>query len=131
MRLLTHNMLKCNIRGVENGYPLQIEVISSEVVECPFDSSLVFFCSYDLIPHHHIGVVNSMLKKLDFNCLKLASITMSLGFLTPLDHFPEEGDRDEAFLRSMHNLLFEIHIIEGYLICPQTGDNGRLFSLFI
>ena len=33
MRLITHNMLKCNIRGVENGYPLKIEAEEVEVIE--------------------------------------------------------------------------------------------------
>lgn len=31
MKLLTHNMLACNIKGVENGYPFKIE--AAEVVE--------------------------------------------------------------------------------------------------
>ena len=26
MRLLTHNMLRCNAKGVTSGYPLQIEI---------------------------------------------------------------------------------------------------------
>lgn len=31
MKLLTHNMLACTVRGVKNGYPLKIE--AEEVVE--------------------------------------------------------------------------------------------------
>jgi multifunctional methyltransferase subunit TRM112 len=27
MKLLTHNMLACHIRGVENGYPFKIEAV--------------------------------------------------------------------------------------------------------
>ena len=30
MRLLTHNMLQCNIKGVKNGYPLGIEFKGKE-----------------------------------------------------------------------------------------------------
>lgn len=37
MRIITHNMLKCNVRGVENGYPLIIEAEKTEVVECDFN----------------------------------------------------------------------------------------------
>lgn len=37
MRIITHNMLKCNVRGVENGYPLIIEAETTEVVECEFN----------------------------------------------------------------------------------------------
>jgi hypothetical protein len=36
MRLITHNMLKCNIKGVESGYPLQIEVENIEEIPCEF-----------------------------------------------------------------------------------------------
>lgn len=37
MRLLTHNLMRCNIKGVENGYPLRIEPSITEIVEQPFD----------------------------------------------------------------------------------------------
>ena len=33
MRLLTHNMLSCNIKGVSNGFPLAIEATSVETKE--------------------------------------------------------------------------------------------------
>jgi Fe-S-cluster-containing hydrogenase component 2 len=36
MRIITHNMLKCNVRGVENGYPLIIEATKTEVIPCEF-----------------------------------------------------------------------------------------------
>lgn len=38
MRLITHNMLQCNIRGVVNGYPLKIEAESIEIIATDFDS---------------------------------------------------------------------------------------------
>lgn len=31
MRLITHNMLKCNIRGVTEGYPLILEPNSIQI----------------------------------------------------------------------------------------------------
>jgi multifunctional methyltransferase subunit TRM112 len=31
MKLLTHNMLQCHIKGVQNGYPLKIEAEKVEV----------------------------------------------------------------------------------------------------
>ena len=34
MRLITHNMLKCNVRGVEDGYPLRVEPEKIDVIEC-------------------------------------------------------------------------------------------------
>ena len=38
MRLITHNLLKCNVKGIENGYPLIIEAGSIEVAESEFDA---------------------------------------------------------------------------------------------
>lgn len=38
MRLITHNLLKCNVKGVEHGYPLQIVPEKVEVVESDFDA---------------------------------------------------------------------------------------------
>ncbi len=41
MRLVAHNMLKSNIKGVENGYPLTIDLESLEIKEREFDPELV------------------------------------------------------------------------------------------
>lgn len=37
MRLITHNMLKSNIKGVEKGFPLGIEVVKTEDQELEFN----------------------------------------------------------------------------------------------
>lgn len=37
MKLLTHNMLSCHIKGVQNGYPFKIEAETVEVREADFD----------------------------------------------------------------------------------------------
>jgi hypothetical protein len=33
-------MLKCNIKGVENGYPLRIEVEKTEILSSDYDAGL-------------------------------------------------------------------------------------------
>ena len=40
MRLFTHNMLKCNVRGVaeDQGYPLSIECSEFEIIPQEFDA---------------------------------------------------------------------------------------------
>jgi hypothetical protein len=38
MRLITHNMLQCNVRGVTNGYPLKIEAVDLEIVPVEYKS---------------------------------------------------------------------------------------------
>lgn len=37
MKLLTHNMLACHIKGVKNGYPFKIEAEKVEEREADFD----------------------------------------------------------------------------------------------
>ena len=38
MRLLTHNMLTCSIKGVKNGFPLKIEATQIETVAADFNA---------------------------------------------------------------------------------------------
>jgi multifunctional methyltransferase subunit TRM112 len=42
MRIITHNMLKCNVRGVESGYPLIIEPEKVEIIPCDFNQGETF-----------------------------------------------------------------------------------------
>ena len=34
---------------------------------------------------------------------------------------PEDAATDETFLRAFHHALLEVHVKEGYLICPESG----------
>jgi hypothetical protein len=37
MKLLTHNMLACHIRGVKNGFPFRIEATQIETRDADYD----------------------------------------------------------------------------------------------
>ena len=107
MRLVTHNMLRCNAKGVENGYPLLIEATGVAVVESEFDAA----------------AVSSLLGKLNFGALKSAAENLSMseclgGAEAPL---PEALLESGEFLRAVHRLLFEVHVLEGMLVCPESG----------
>ena len=105
MRLVTHNMLKCNIRGVEDGYPLKISADKTEVIETPFDSDLVK------------GVLN----RIQFNALKSAALDLDIPDLAGIDELTTEILDDDDSLHKIHHVLFEVHMIDGNLICPQSG----------
>lgn len=47
MRLITHNMLKSNIKGVERGFPLGIEVVKTEEQELEFNAGMNMTSSTD------------------------------------------------------------------------------------
>lgn len=44
MRLITHNLLRCNIRGLseDQGYPLKIEGEKVEVIEAEYNAGSTF-----------------------------------------------------------------------------------------
>lgn len=41
MRLLTHNLLTCNVKGVTNGYPLKVEAVTVETKEADFNADFL------------------------------------------------------------------------------------------
>ncbi|XP_058217858.1 multifunctional methyltransferase subunit TRM112 homolog A-like [Rhododendron vialii] len=103
MRLLTHNMLSSNIKGVTNGFPLQIEAV--KVVEKQVDFNPDF--------------LKNMFSKVDWAALAAAS--KALGYAD----LPEAAGADmldsDDFLRRFHHALLQLHLEEGALVCPETG----------
>ncbi|KAK2665104.1 hypothetical protein Ddye_003678 [Dipteronia dyeriana] len=103
MRLLTHNMLSSNIKGVTNGFPLLIEV--EKVIEKPVDFNPDF--------------LKNMFLKVDWKALVDAS--RSLGYADLPEETPESSVIDsDDFLRKFHHALLELHLEEGALVCPET-----------
>ena len=121
MRLLTHNYLKSNVRGTENGYPLTIEAKRILYEESPMDPEFIL----------------EILKKVNYSTLQIA-----VQQITPLcvensisiQELPQKlnvsefmGDKgllsDEVknVIQNLHKVLFDIHVTAGVLICPDTG----------
>ncbi|CAN0353274.1 unnamed protein product, partial [Discosporangium mesarthrocarpum] len=103
MRLLTHNMLKSNIKDVQ-GYPLGIEAEKVTTQELDFDADLIF----------------NMLSKLEWPVFRDAAMTLGVGEGLP-EEVGNDLKEDEVFLRQVHHALLEVHLIEGELVCPETG----------
>ncbi|MED6204103.1 hypothetical protein PIB30_005829 [Stylosanthes scabra] len=103
MRLLTHNMLSSNIKGVEKGFPLRIE--AEKVVEKPVEMNADF--------------LKKMFEKVEWKAFVEAS--RSMGY----SNLPEEVDpamlESDEFLSRFHHALLELHLEEGALVCPETG----------
>ncbi|KAJ7959007.1 Multifunctional methyltransferase subunit trm112-like protein [Quillaja saponaria] len=102
MRLITHNMLSSNIKGVTNGFPLRIE--AEKVVEKPVEIDPKF--------------LKNMFVKIDWKALVDASRIMGYADL-PDEANPSMLELDE-FLQKFHHALLELHLEEGALVCPQT-----------
>lgn len=103
MRLITHNMLSSNIKGVTNGFPLRIEV--EKMVEKEIDFNPDF--------------LKNMFHKVQYKALVDASKIM--GYADLPDVAEPSMLESEEFLRKFHHALLELHLEEGSLICPETG----------
>ncbi|XP_054276024.1 multifunctional methyltransferase subunit TRM112-like protein [Macrosteles quadrilineatus] len=105
MKLLTHNMLtsKC-IKGVNVGYPLTIAAKDVKVSELDFNQEFVA----RIIP------------KIDWNTLYNAA--EGLGHAGDLPKsIIDDYENNEEFLKKVHHVLLEVEVINGELICPETG----------
>lgn len=110
MRLITHNMLMCNKKGVANGFPLRIEAEEVEVVASDF----------------HVEFVRKMLGKIDW-----AAFLAGAKALNVAEGIPEEIDTetaDEEVLRKVHHALLEVHVKKGKLVCPESGREFNIID---
>lgn len=107
MKLLTHNMLTCNIKGVENGFPLKIEATDVQLKQADY----------------HPDFVTRMVDKLEWKALVEAAQILGHGNSLPLDLEEKKETllENEEFLKDLHHVLLEIEVIEGNLVCPETG----------
>ena len=64
MRLITHNMLKCNVKGVNSGYPLKVLAEEVEIGESenPFTVELMV----------------NLLRRIDLSALKSAATDLEM-----------------------------------------------------
>ena len=104
MKLLTHNMLQCHIKGVKNGYPFKIEAEKVETREMDYDP--------DFLRH--------IFPRIQWNALRQGA--KSLGISPPLPEVvTDEMLNEDEFLKAFHHALLEVHLEEGALVCPETG----------
>ncbi|KAE8709822.1 Multifunctional methyltransferase subunit TRM112-like protein [Hibiscus syriacus] len=114
MRLLTHNMLSSNIKGVTNGFPLRIQV--EKVVEKEVEINHDF--------------LRNIFPKIDWKALSDASRIMGYNELPEVPPEPSVLESDIEILRKFHHALLELHLEEGALLCPETGRSFRLIRVF-
>ncbi len=103
MKLLTHNMLECRIKGIENRYPFRIDASKVETVEQDFDP--------DFLRH--------MYPRLEWPALKQAADSLGVQDLPAA--VTQDMLQDEDFLKVFHHALLEVVLIEGFLVCPESG----------
>ena len=102
MRLFTHNILRCNIKGVTKGYPLGIEATNVTTREEEFNPAFLA----------------NLLPKVNWPVLVMGA--HALGVQLPAT-VTKEDLQSEALQRKLHHALVEVELQEGFLICPETG----------
>nr|CAG4636705.1 EOG090X0LTV [Eubosmina coregoni]SVE70213.1 EOG090X0LTV [Eubosmina coregoni] len=105
MKLLTHNMLtsKC-LKGVVVGYPLAIVAKEVKVSEVEFNPDFI----------------SRMILKVDWPALcKAAENVGHAEDLPPA--VVDDYENNQDFLKKAHHALMEIEVINGDLVCPETG----------
>lgn len=139
-------MLQCHIKGVKNGYPFKIEAQTIENREADYDPDFLRHIfpriQWDAFREAAVAMGKSISHSKDHNSAKQLSPknkqhTHSFfkndnnNMCTGLNPLPEEVteemlQEDEAFLKSFHHALLEVHLEEGALICPETGRRFKV-----
>lgn len=116
MRLFTHNLLVCNVKAcvatasrsasaAPLNFPLRIEVaeggLKQEATEFRPEA------------------VARLLAKLDWPALRAAAAQLGIAELPPSP--PPRPEEDLGFLKSVHDLVLDVHVLEGRLVCPNCG----------
>ena len=127
MKLLTHNVLSSKgIKGVKSGYPLKIEVNFKMLIfqrlmfklqsSLNFQAKDVKVCEAEFNPEFIARVIT----RLDWPVIVKAAKDLGHGSDLPTE-LPEHYETENDFLKKAHHVLMEIDIINGDLVCPETG----------
>mmetsp|Transcript_18037 Transcript_18037/g.41387 ORF Transcript_18037/g.41387 Transcript_18037/m.41387 type:complete len:139 (+) Transcript_18037:148-564(+) len=119
MRLLTHNFLQSNVRGTTEGYPLKIEATNVIVEESAMDSTLLNKVLGKVNYPGLLEAINDVRSTANLN----PDVSMMLSEAVDIpSEPPKDGEPiDDAILKSLHFFLFDIHVLDGILVCPDTG----------
>ena len=107
MKLSTHNLLMCNKKTCidnEKNYPLIIKAVKVNTVKSEFDEekTKLFFDKMNK------KALNEGCKDLNISKFDLEKIK-------------EEQKKNKNVLEYLHNILFEVEIEEGNLVCANCG----------
>eukprot|EP00854_Cymbomonas_tetramitiformis_P023391 gene23391-28311_t len=109
MRLLTHNMLANNAKGVTKGFPLGLEVTAVETKEAEFNPDRIVLSPFltGTFVFLFADFLKKMVPKLEWGAFcEAAAVIGVTGFPTAVT--PDLFE-DEAFLKKFHNALLEVH----------------------
>ena len=119
MRLLTHNTLRNNSAEAgackNGGFPLKITATEIRVDDCINTEG----GSSNYNDERQIAFVKNILGILDWPALVQGAKDMGLSTLPP--QLTQELADDSEFLKALHHVLMNVHLVRGVLTCPDTG----------
>ena len=103
MRLLTLNTLKCTRKDVDEGR-LTLKATKVEVRQnSEFDA--------DFLEH--------VLPSLEWETLRASALVVGVTLPETLD---DSLRKDVDFQKALHHVLFDVHVVEGELVCQESGQ---------
>eukprot|EP00039_Didymoeca_costata_P031089 m.33061 g.33061 ORF g.33061 m.33061 type:complete len:154 (-) comp8484_c0_seq1:807-1268(-) len=102
MKLLTQNMMASHVKGVQNGYPLNLKATEITEEEVEFEEEFIV----------------KMLPRIDVTALR--TTLGQIGKLELLPATPESPETNTEYLQALHHILLEINIVTGELECPES-----------
>jgi multifunctional methyltransferase subunit TRM112 len=128
MKLLTHNILTSKmLKNVVTGYPLKL--IANKIEETKSDFQPEFIekmiqrINYDALYCAAESVGCFFSKSLSFEFVYSFKVGHSDGLPNTAEFIDSQTDllKKEEFVKKLHQVLLEIEIVEGELVCPETG----------
>ena len=74
-----------------------------------------------LLAAANIQFITNMLDKIEYSALVEGAAALGCTDLPPVADVDAAMKADEVFLRKVHHALLDIHLMDGRLLCPETG----------
>lgn len=118
-------MLKCNRKGVNKGYPLKIESTDKQIIKSNYNKDMMKKVIFKVQLEGLKSAVEdlSLLTTEEFTTLEQNIYILRKLYKDNNDDNVVDNTLEDSVLASLHHLLFEVHILEGALVCPESGRN--------
>lgn len=117
--LLSHKHF-ISVSRTEHGYPLNIEVTTVRCEEPPSPVDTDFLLK--LLPKINYSALQHAVRQIAPFCdPPIGELPEELDMILLNDKNNDNQETNNATVANLHRILFDIYLVEGYLICPGTG----------
>jgi len=118
-------------QGAKTGFPLKIQVFVQEEHETPFNKGNLHTKTRILayLWRTNQDFILATLRKINWAAFREAAVSLGVSDLPEL--LTDLDKCDDSLLRSFHYALLDLHVKEGYLICPDTGRRFPITWVYV